>query len=165
VASASAAHGSPADVPGSLRTAMRYLASGVGVVSALGPAGPAGLAATSITSLALDPPSLLVCVNRSASLHAHLSVGSRFCVSLLAADQKDVAATFGGGDKALRFQVGDWVADAHVVLRLAGALANISCVVDQMILYGTHSIVIGGVDEVHLSAQGAPLIYYDGAYQ
>jgi flavin reductase (DIM6/NTAB) family NADH-FMN oxidoreductase RutF len=153
------------DVPGALRNAMRRLASGVAIISAQGPDGPMGLAATSITSLSLDPPSMLVCINKSASLHAHLSVGCRLCVNLLSANQRDVAAAFGGAvARELRFTVGTWEPDGHGVFRLDEAQANISCAVDELINYGTHTIVIAKVDGVRIMGEVGPLIYQDGRY-
>ncbi len=144
---------------------MRRLASGVAVVTALGEEGDAGMAATSVTSLAMDPLSLLVCVNRQAGLHPCLPAGARFVVNILTSTQREVAAAFGGAvDRPLRFTVGEWSRDAHGLRRLDGAQANLSCVVDQMIAYGTHSIVIGRVDAVRTSGQVAPLIYQDGKY-
>ena len=153
------------DVSCGLRDAMRRLASGVAVVTAIGPGGPTGMAATSITSLALDPPSLLLCVNRQASLHAYLAEASAFCVNLLSHAQRDVAAAFGGAvDRPLRFMIGDWSKDDAGVPRLDNAQANISCVVDRLIPHGTHTIVIGAVRGVHTSGPVAPLIYQDGRY-
>lgn len=154
-----------ADVPAGLREAMRRLASGVAVVTANGPTGPTGMAATSLTSLSLDPPSLLVCVNREASLHAYLTEGSRFCVNLLSADQRQVAAAFGGAvARPLRFTIGMWSVDGHGVPCLDDAQASLSCAVDRLIPYGTHTVAIGRVDEVRTSGPIAPLIYQDGRY-
>lgn len=151
--------------PVGFRRAMRRLASGVGIVTVIGPDGPAGLVATSITSLAMDPASLLVCVNRQASLHACLVPGARFCVNLLSVRQRRVAEAFGGAvARAQRFTVGDWTRDAYGVPALESAQASISCQVDRLIAYGTHTIVIGQVGEVRLAGEVEPLIYQDGLY-
>jgi flavin reductase (DIM6/NTAB) family NADH-FMN oxidoreductase RutF len=154
-----------ADIPSALKLAMRRLASGVAVVTANGVDGPTGMAATSITSLSLDPPSLLVCVNRDASLHACLAEGSRLSVNLLADNQREIAAAFGGAvARELRFTVGQWTLDAHGTPQLDGAQSNLSCSVDRLIAYGTHTVVIGKVDSVRLGDISAPLIYQDGRY-
>jgi len=154
-----------ADLPSALKLAMRRLASGVAVVTANGPDGPTGMAATSLTSLSLDPPSLLVCVNRDASLHACLAEGSRFSVNLLADGQRDIAAAFGGAVvRELRFTVGAWTLDAHGTPQLDGAQSNLSCSVDRLIPYCTHTVVIGKVDNVRLGEVATPLIYQDGRY-
>lgn len=156
---------SGADLSSALKSAMRRLASGVAVVTANGSDGPTGMAATSITSLSLDPPSMLVCVNRDASLHACLAEGSRFSVNLLADSQRDIAAAFGGAvARELRFTVGAWTNDDHGTPQLEGAQSNLSCVVDRLIPYGTHTVVIGKVENVRLGEVSTPLIYQDGRY-
>lgn len=153
------------NVVAGLKGAMRRLASGVAIVTALGDGAPVGMAATSITSLTMEPPAILVCVNRTASIHAHLSAGCPITINLLSRDQQDVSAAFGGAvARELRFGVGAWTADHHGLPILTGAQANLSCSVDQLIPYGTHSIVIARVDTVRLSDMVAPLIFQDGAY-
>lgn len=145
--------------------AMRRLASAVGVVTAKGPDGMTGMAATSITSLTMVPPAVLVCVNRTASLHACLSQGSLFNVNILSRHQRDVSAAFGGAvPRELRFTVGTWVPDHRGLPMLEEAQANLSCTVDAIMPYGTHSIVVGKVEAVRLSGDVAPLIYQDGSY-
>ncbi len=154
-----------ADLAAAFRGAMRRLSSGVTVVVASGREGAAGMAATSLTSLAMAPPSLLVCVNRQASLHACLGPGAKFGVNLLSRAQHDVAVAFGGAVAGpLRFKVGTWSADMNGLPQLEGAQANIACAVDRIIAYGTHSIVIGRVEAVRLGGAVAPLIYQDGSY-
>ena len=153
------------EVSAAFRTAMRRLASAVAVVTAKGPDGPTGMAATSLTSMTMDPPAILVCVNRSASLHACLSEGTPFTVSLLARHQRDVSAAFGGAvPREQRFGVGQWTADERGLLILDEAQANLSCVAELLVPYGTHTVVIGKVDSVRLSGEVDPLIYQDGKY-
>lgn len=156
---------STADLADGLRLAMRRLASGVAIVTANGPDGPTGMAVTSITSLSLDPPSLLFCVNQRASLHVCLAIGTRFGVTLLAADQREIAGAFGNAwARELRFATGDWSLDSDGVGRLTGSRANLACVVDQLVPYGTHTVVIGRVEAVTAEGESAPLIYHDGQY-
>lgn len=152
---------------------MRRLASGVAIIVANGEDGPVGMAATSITSLTMDAPALLVCVNRSASLHACLSPGCPISVNLLSRDQRDVSAAFGGAvARADRFGVGRWTfpetgpetREQGDLLMLEEAQANLRCTIDAIMPYGTHSIVVARVEAVRLSAHVAPLIYQDGAY-
>ena len=64
-----------------------------------------GMTATAVTSVSSNPPSLLACINRSASLHAPLIASGRFCVNILHGSQSDIADAFGGsraGDDAFR---------------------------------------------------------------
>jgi len=145
--------------------AMRRLASGVAVITANGANGPLGLTATSITSMCAEPPTVLVCVNQSASIHGALAVGQPICVNLLARDQQDVSGAFGGKlPPEERFGVGNWEPDHNGVSRLVDAQANISGTIDQLTPYGTHSIVIVRVEDVRLTGPVSPLIYQDGGY-
>ena len=153
------------DLVADFRGAMRRLASAVGVVTAIGEDGPTGMAATSITSMTVDPPAVLVCVNRSASIHACLTQGAAFNVSILSRHQQEVSAAFGGKvARELRFTIGQWTPDHRGIAMLDGAQANLSCTVDVLVPYGTHSVVIGRVDAVRLSDAVEPLIYQDGIY-
>lgn len=155
----------PEELPALFKAAMRRLAASVTVVVASGDEGPVGMAATSVTSLTMDPPAVLVCVNRTTSLHALLVPTAPLSVNLLSREQREVSAAFGGAvPRDQRFSVGDWRSDEGGLPWLAGAQANLSCVIDAMLAYGTHSIVIARVVEAKVSDEVAPLIYQDGAY-
>ncbi len=155
----------PDAVPDQFRLAMRRLAASVSVVIAKGDDGPVGMAATSITSLTIDPPAILVCVNRAASLHALLVPTAPLSVNLLSRSQKDVSAAFGGGTPTQeRFKIGNWQTGANGLPQLEDAQANLDCVIDAMLAYGTHSIVIARVIRAHVSGVVDPLIYQDGGY-
>lgn len=149
-----------------LKDAMRRLASAVAVVSAKSRDGGAiGMAATSVTSLSMDPPSVLVCVNRSAGIHASLFIGSKFNINQLGVQHREVANAFGGKmPRELRFGVGDWLENESGIPALVDAQAVLSCVVDRIVTYGTHSIVIGAVCHVTVGGDVQPLIYQDGKY-
>lgn len=155
----------PPELPALFRLAMRRLAASVAIVVAKGDDGPVGMAATSITSLTVDPPAILVCVNRATSLHALLTPTAPLSVNLLSRDQEAVSAAFGGGlPREKRFEIGDWQIGSDGLPALAGAQANLTCVIDAMLAYGTHSIVIARIIRAQISNEIAPLIYHDGAY-
>lgn len=153
------------ELSGLFRAAMRRLAASVSIVVAKSTMGPVGMAATSITSLTVDPPAVLVCVNRTASLHAVLEPAAPLSVNLLSRDQQSVSRAFGGGvPREERFKIGSWHDSANGLPLLEGAQANLLCQIDTMLAYGTHSIVIARVLEARVSESVAPLIYQDGAY-
>jgi flavin reductase (DIM6/NTAB) family NADH-FMN oxidoreductase RutF len=155
----------PEELPVQFRAAMRRLAASVAVVAARGENGPVGMAATSVTSLTVDPPAVLVCVNRATALHGLLVPTAPLSVNLLARDQQDVSAAFGGGvPQDERFRIGEWREGPDGVPELVGAQANLACVIDAMLAYGTHSIVIARVLRATVSDAVTPLIYQDGAY-
>lgn len=160
----------PAGAPGGLRddfrAAMRRVASTVAVVTCQRDGEWAGMAATSVTSLSLDPPSLLVCVNRGAGIRGSVRHGSAFTVNLLDRRHASVSVAFGGGvPVAERFGTGAWQASETGVPWLEDGLAAVECVVDGEIEYGSHSIIIGRVQSVRISGEATPLIYLDGRYQ
>lgn len=155
----------PEELPGLFKAAMRRLAASVSIVVAKGDEGPVGIAATSITSLTVDPPAVLVCINRTTSLHALLVPTAPLSINLLARSQMDVSAAFGGGTpKEERFRIGSWVEGSNGLPQLEGAQANLDCVIDAMLAYGTHSIVIARVLSAKVSDGVDPLIYQDGGY-
>lgn len=155
----------PSDLPDVFKAAMRRLAASVSIVVAKGDEGPVGMAATSITSLTVDPPAVLVCVNRMTSLHALLVPTAPLSVNLLARHHREVSMAFGGGTpRDERFKVGDWQEAANGLPMLADAQTNLECVIDAMLAYGTHSIVIARVIRARVSDTVAPLIYQDGGY-
>jgi len=80
---------------GDFRKAMRTLASAVSIVSTAHDNCRFGMTATAVCSLSMQPPTLLVCVNQSTSLHHPLLSAGRFCINILHADQDELARTFG----------------------------------------------------------------------
>lgn len=149
---------------------MRALTSGVTVIGAYGPDGaPLAMTATAVTSLTADPPSLLVCVNRRASIAPALVLHARFSVNVLAGDQIDIAKAFGGQLDVRgtgRFIYGNWrrVDDTEVPL-LTGARVSFECEVSHVHEWATHHIVIGSVLDVHFSHSASQsLVYTDGKY-
>ncbi|MFZ1741858.1 MAG: flavin reductase family protein, partial [Pontixanthobacter sp.] len=115
----------------------------------------------------MEPPSLVICVNRNASMHPVLA-GKRdaaFCVNLLRHGHEDAAQAFSGGtEKLKRFQTGDWQYDDRGTPYLADAQSNLFCTINAALTYASHSIFVGTVNRVRLEGQIAPLIYSDGRY-
>ncbi len=146
------------------RAAMRKLASTVTVVTARQADEHHGMAATAVTSLSMDPPSLLVCVNRTASMHSALHRSALFCINLLGEQHGPLCEAFGGKlTGAARFAVGEWASGEDEVRYLIDAPANIFCRLDEQHDYGTHTIFIGRVVRVRVMEDGKPLLYQAGA--
>ncbi len=155
----------PEGLPDRFRMAMRRLAASVAIVVAKGEDGPVGIAATSVTSLTVDPPAVLLCINRSTNIHSLLVPTTPLLVNLLSRDQQHVSAAFGGGvPQNERFNHGAWREGDGGLPVLDGAQASLTCVIDAMLAYGTHSIVIARVLDAVVSNSVSPLIYQDGAY-
>jgi flavin reductase len=146
------------------KQAMRRMAATVNVVSICVDGKPMGITATAVSAVSMDPPSLLVCVNQTASLHPWIGDALHFNVNVLHRDQSDVATMF--ADRKLesqRFLTG-WDNDCVSPPRLRGAQASILCRRIDHHRFGTHSIFIGVVEEVLTRAEVDPLLYLDGRF-
>ena len=146
-----------------LRRALGSFLTGVTVVTALDAAGqPRGITANSFTSVSLDPPLVLVCVDRSATSYRTFSDCQGFAVHILAADQRELSATFAGKSPAkfdgLRTRVGR--GGAPVLPRCA---AWLDCRTERQIIVGDHVLIIGEVLEFGV-AEHRPLGYHQGKY-
>ncbi|HEY0941470.1 MAG TPA: flavin reductase family protein [Steroidobacter sp.] len=155
------------DLAKQMREAMRRMAASVAVVSSRRAGERYAMAASAVTSLSLDPPSLLVCINREASIYPVLAAGSRFCINVLSAAHEAVSAACSGARKGeARFAVGDWRDDSDTGTPYLGdAQASLICSMDAVHQYGTHGIVIGLVERVLLHGEVNPLIYLNGRYR
>jgi flavin reductase (DIM6/NTAB) family NADH-FMN oxidoreductase RutF len=153
--------------PAYFRAAMRRLAGGVSVITVGSGDQVSGMTVTSVSSLAVDPPSLIVSVNRASSSWPLLQRHPFFGVNMLTADQVDVAERFSGKDGlkgAERFAGAAWTERASGVRLLSGALAGIECEAEDIIERHSHAIVIGRVLDVAVSTRTAALAYWQGRY-
>lgn len=149
----------------SLKIALRRLAKAVVVITSADGAGRYAMAATAVSELSFDPPSMLVCVNRSASLYPVLAAGAPFAINILHHSHMAVAQRCAGQVKGeARFEEGDWASTELGVPRLADAQAAIVCHNVHKLDHGTHGIFIGNVDEVFVDGGVEPLIYLDGRF-
>ena len=149
---------------GDFKRAMRRVASTVNVITICVDGQPMGITATAMSSLAMDPPSLLVCINRAAALYGSIKDVSHFGVNVLHKDQEHLAQMFADRTKhALRFADG-WEVDCDRPPRLLDAQASLVCRRTDHHQFGTHSIFIGVVEDVTVRPEVEPLIYLDGKY-
>jgi 3-hydroxy-9,10-secoandrosta-1,3,5(10)-triene-9,17-dione monooxygenase reductase component len=150
--------------PESFRRALRVYPTGVTVVTAFGPNGPSGLTANSVTSLSLEPPMMLACLDRGSRTLDSVRASGRFGVNALAAGQEELARRFGGKDPEPEKWEGVGWEERGGIPRLAGSLIWIACELRDLIDGGDHLIVTGGVLEVE-AAEGEPLLFHRGAYR
>lgn len=138
--------------------------SGVSVVTTLDPNGvPVGMTMSAVTSLSLDPPMFLICVDNRARTLAAIVASGHFCINYLRQDQEHLASAFArrGEDR--------FAALAHRVENtgspvLEGGIAFIECTVNGVHPGGDHTIVVGTA--VHGEAPGGePLAYFRGSYR
>ncbi len=146
------------------RAALSRFASGVSVVAAPSPpSGAVGVTITSFTSLSLDPPLVLFCIDRRSANFAVLVGAPVFSINILAADQEALSARFASqcDDKFIGLAVTAGLAGVPLI---AGCLANLEC--SRIAAYpgGDHEIVVGRVDGVRCR-DGEPLLRYCGSYR
>jgi flavin reductase (DIM6/NTAB) family NADH-FMN oxidoreductase RutF len=149
------------------RTAMRNLVGGVTVITAGRAEARTGLTATSVNSLSMDPPALVVCINRRSSTLPILLETGAFGVNVLAENHRDVAERFAGraGVRGpARYEGADWITLATGTPLLADALAAMDCTVEGLVEWYTHAVIIGRVRAVDLHGGRGPLVYWRGDY-
>ena len=147
--------------------ARRQLTGGVSVITVGRDSDITGMTVTSVSSLSVDPPTLIVSINRESSSWPLLRRYGCFGVNILTADQVDVAERFagkGGLKGADRFTGAQWTTRVSRVPLLAGALAAIDCEVEEIVERHSHAIVIGRVLDLQLSSRTAALAYWQGQY-
>lgn len=156
---------SQTDLKSQMLQAMRRLAKSVTIITTSNGRERFAMAATAVDSLSTEPPSLLICVNQSASLHAVLDEGADFCVNILGHEQEYLSHLCSGPIKGEgRFQQGHWQTSAAGTPWLADAQAAILCKQDGKFRYGTHTVFIGRIEQIHHHGEISPLVYVDGTY-
>ena len=142
------------------RNAMRQLTGGVSVITAGKGRDISGMTVTSVSSLSVEPASLIVSLNRESSSWPLVKRYGFFGVNILTSDQIDIAERFtgkGGLKGADRFAGARWTTRASGVPLLEDALAAIDCEVEDVVERHSHAIVIGRVLDVAVSARTAAI--------
>ena len=147
------------------KLALRRMAKSVTVISCAIGGTRYAMAATAVDALSMDPPSMIISVNRSASIYEPLAAGASFCVNVLSKAQEDIAIACGGAKKGEeRFGLGEWDSAGNDTPVLQGAQANFICDHANSFSFGSHCVFIGRVIEVRQHGDLDPLVYIDGKY-
>jgi len=144
--------------------AMRFLAASVSVISARGSSGKLhAMTASSVTSLTIEPPAILVCVNNEASIHDALVEDANLCISILKKTQQEISNICSLKElEPNRFNNDFW--DTSDTPFIKNAQSNIFCKVDKTIVYHTHKVVIAEVLRAESADTFNTLMYADGGY-
>ena len=147
------------------RLAMRRYIYSVSIMSNKDNAdNPNAITVSSVTSISMDPPSLLICINKSSRIHNSIELESKFCINLLNNKQEDLSNICSDEDMYdQRFKDENWNLDGIPFLK--NAQANIFCKVDKLTSYHTHTIVIGLVEDANYADEISTLTYVDGKYK
>lgn len=150
------------------RGAMRKLAGAVSVLTVGQGDARTGLTATSVSSLSVDPPTLLISVNRKASAYGALLSERTFAINVLRPHHQQLADRFAGRDGvngAARYAGAEWTRLSTGAPVLADALSVFDCELEDAIERHSHIIVIGRVVASRITENATPLLYWAGAYR
>jgi flavin reductase (DIM6/NTAB) family NADH-FMN oxidoreductase RutF len=146
------------------RTALSKFASGVTVVTLKDKNGKLhGITVSAFSSVSLDPPLILVCIDNDTGSHYAFNQSKRFVVNILSAGQSEHSNQFAS-------QIPDKFVNIHHHEGLAGvpvlkdALVSLECRLTQEFVAGDHTIFVGEIEKAHIN-EGEPLVYYHGAYR
>lgn len=141
--------------PAAFRRAMAEFATGVTVITALDGGEPVGFACQSFASVSLEPPLLLFCADRRGRSWPRIRSAGRFCVNVLAEDQREVCERF-GSSKGRKFDGLEWDPSPWGSPALRDVLLQVHAEVHDVHAAGDHDVVIGRVLAVHLAAGQEP---------
>ncbi|ASV54915.1 MULTISPECIES: NADH-dependent FMN reductase RutF [Lelliottia] len=147
------------------RDAMACVGAAVNIITTDGPAGQAGFTASAVCSVTDSPPTLLVCLNRGASVWPAFNENRTLCVNTLSAGQEPLSNLFGGKTPMdQRFAAANWQTGETGCPRLEDALASFDCRINQIVSVGTHDILF--CDIVSITRHPAPqgLVWFDRGY-
>jgi len=143
---------------------MARLPTGVTVVAAPGDDGPVGATVNAVSSLSLDPPLILACLDRGSRTLAAIDSASRFGVSVLRAEHAALARSFASkAPHTEKWSEVAWTARGDVPI-LDDALAWLTCALRDQHDGGDHVILTGTILDLD-RFDGEPLVFHDGAYR
>lgn len=147
------------------KLAMSHFASGVTVVTTEHDGAPYGMTVASFASLSLNPPLVLVCIEKNIRTHEALSASQKFGVSILSATQADLSGRFASKKIEDKFAgVAVTRGEELGIPLLDGAICAIECRVHSELPGGDHTIFVGEVMSVRASGEDAPLLYFRSGY-
>ena len=148
--------------PGRFRQVIGHFATGVAVITTRHEGSDHGMTASAVSSVSLEPPTLLVCANMQAPTQAAILAAGAFAVNILGEGDNAIAERF-ARPRADKF---DGLPHRYGTLGLPllnQALAGIECEVTDSVIGGTHRVFLGAVRDARVE-DGTPLTYYRGRF-
>lgn len=152
------------------RLAWRGFGSAVALIATEAEGRRHAMLATAVTSVSMDPPLLLVCINRDSGAHEALARRGAFTLGILGTRAHAIGRHVATARGEARFARGDWRAlrsqDAGLdgLPHVAEAQATLACRVETRHDHGTHSVFIARVEEVTPPRESDPLLYCEGRF-
>lgn len=151
--------------PHAFRQGMANLGAAVNVITTNGEAGKAGFTASAVCSVSDSPPTLLVCLNRSASVFETFKRNKTLCVNTLANHQQHLSNLFGGKTPMPeRFSQGEWGILDTLAPVLQDALVSFDCEIVQSMSVGSHDVLICEVKAIQQQQGKNALMYFNRSY-
>ena len=150
--------------PLSFRRACSRFATGITIATVWGSDGmPQGFTANSFTSVSMEPPLVLLCIDRKANILPHFQAASEFGINVLGVEQKELSMRFATRGRD-RFDGVAWRPGVGPSPMIEGALAQFECLTQQVWEAGDHLVFLGEVVAAQYG-DGTPLLYYASAYR
>jgi len=149
------------------RDAMARLGAAVNIIATDGPGGRRGFTASAVCSVTDDPPTLLVCMNRTSDSAPAFLENRVLCVNVLTAEQQELSSIFAGFTpipSEERFTAGSWTTLETGSPVLEGATVSFDCRVIQVTDVGTHHVLFCEVDGIATNGVAQGLFYFSRAY-
>ena len=144
---------------------MRSLAGAVSIITTANAGHRYGMTATAVCSATIDPPTVLVCINKRTTTHGAIAKSRVYCVNMLRAEDWELSTAFSGAQAGEnRFKSRDWARLATGSPVLIDALISFDCRVVKTLVHGSHTIFLGQVEQVVFGKKGKPLLYSEGQY-
>lgn len=144
--------------------AFRQLAKSICVVTVLEKGQGHASPATAVCNLANAPPSLLVCIEKTASLARLLAADAPFALNVLGAEQGAIVENCVRKRGEARFAAGDWREREGKFKYLHDAQANFFCHVAKRVEFDTHHVVIARILDARSAATTSALVYLGGNF-
>ncbi len=145
------------------KLAMSHFPSGVTVVTTEYDGRPYGMTVASFASLSLNPPLVLICIEKSVKTHDAIAASRKFGVSILSSDQAEISSRFASRLEDKFSGIGTDQGNLGVPL-IRNALTTLECTLYQQFPGGDHSIFVGEVVAAR-TREGTPLLYFRSGYR
>ena len=147
------------------RRTLGSFASGVTIVTSVDPetTNPVGVTVSAFSSVSMDPPLVLFCLNNRSTSLAAIKANGHFAINILAKDQIELSNRFASKDED-KWSGVDYTSGLADIPILDGTVAHLQCAVTQMVDGGDHVIFIGQVEATECNDGLQPLLYCRGSY-
>ena len=154
--------------PDEFRLVMGHFATGVSVVTTFEAERPQGITVNAFSSVSLDPPLVMVALDRSRFITPMVRSSGRYAVNVLGADQQALSDCFAHAPVSPGredFCGASWQPGPTGLPIIDGSIATLECTVVETFSAGDHDLFIGQVDSLEQHREGVPpLLYFRRRY-